>query len=74
MFQKRNLRGGNDQGQPAIRLARMERIWRALGGRNLAGLNNASVTLRFFLGDRRITNFEEAGFRLGKHTRNVKIR
>ena len=28
----------------------------------------------FFLGDRRITNLEEAGFRLGKHTRNVKFR
>jgi hypothetical protein len=28
----------------------------------------------FFLGDRRITNLEEARFRLGKHTRNVKIR
>jgi hypothetical protein len=27
-----------------------------------------------FLGDRRITNLEEARFRLGKHTRNVKIR
>jgi hypothetical protein len=26
-----------------------------------------------FLGDRRITNLEEAQFRLGKHVRNVTI-